>query len=190
MLPDTDVPPAPPNPASEAGLASSSLPASFLMSAVALHPSATISFRWADRSGRRPMPSPPAASAPVSSPESSPWSPRHRSPAAVGVPGLSIFIVFCAPSPRPALRSPASSQVGDLRHLETYCDERGDIEVNGRPVDEDVPVPGRHARPRSPSTSSCPTGTLWVMGDHRERLPRLPRPPGRSPAAAWCPSTG
>ncbi|THA68167.1 signal peptidase I [Streptomyces sp. A0958] len=48
------------------------------------------------------------------------------------------------------------------------CDERGRIEVNGRPLDEDYLYPG-DAASRAPFDIVVPDGTLWMMGDHRSR---------------------
>ncbi len=48
------------------------------------------------------------------------------------------------------------------------CNTAGQVTVNGVPLSESSYLyPGNHAvRPRS-STSRCPPGSLWVMGDHR-----------------------
>lgn len=48
----------------------------------------------------------------------------------------------------------------------TCCDERGKIEVNGRPLDEDYLYPGDKPS-RVPFDVVVPEGRLWVMGDHR-----------------------
>ncbi|MFI0779124.1 signal peptidase I [Streptomyces sp. NPDC021212] len=48
----------------------------------------------------------------------------------------------------------------------TCCDERGRIEVNGRPVNEDYLYPG-DSPSRVRFDTVVPEGRLWVMGDHR-----------------------
>ena len=54
----------------------------------------------------------------------------------------------------------------------TCCDAQGRVRVNGTPIDEPYLYPGDSPGDAPPECSgefevAVPTGSLWVMGDHR-----------------------
>ena len=58
------------------------------------------------------------------------------------------------------------------------CDAGGRLTVNGQPVAEPYLYAG-DAPSELKFSVIVPAGRLWLMGDHRSHVGRLPQPPGR-----------
>ena len=73
------------------------------------------------------------------------------------------------------------------------CNALGQITVNGVPIDETdylkLAERRQPAHPQTPSTSTVPEDSLWVLGDNRDSLAGLALQPGAARARASSRST-
>ena len=126
-----------------------------------------------DRVAGRQARLPPAAtsSAATSSSSTAPTRSRPRAPSGAGATRSRASLRAVGGARRARARrtsttssSGSSALPGD--HV-VCCDAQGRITVNGVPLDEPLPLPGRRAVADAVRHRSCPPGRLWVMGDHR-----------------------